>query len=258
MREVILLIAVVASVAVLACAVSLDGFGVGVTYGLRKIRIPVVSILIIALCSGLIIWLSMQAGDLLTSYLSELAAKLIGSALLIFIGCWTLLQLRSKKDGKQEDGAGTAGNEASSSEAGVSREGDSNQGIVERSADVSRSDAELAAPPVMMLELKRLGLVIQILRTPQIADVDKSGTISASEAVMLGVALSLDAFGAGIGAAMLGLPSLLTAISIAACSGIFLLCGVHTGYRFANWRGIRALSFLPGILLVVMGIMKLL
>ena len=226
---------VMASVLVLACAVSLDGFGVGITYGLRRIRIPIVSVLIIALCSGIIIWLSMKAGDWLSGFLPEFAAKLIGSALLIVIGCWALFQLRSGKDVKRSE---------SEEKASVSNPG--------QLGDAGN------APLVMMLELKRLGLVIQILRTPQAADVDRSGTISASEAIMLGVALSLDAFGAGLGAAMLGLPALPTALTIAVCSGIFLLFGVSIGYRFSSWSGMRVLSFVPGILLVVMGIMKLL
>jgi putative Mn2+ efflux pump MntP len=42
----------VISLLILAFAVSLDGFGVGVMYGLRKIRIPLVSIGIISLWSG--------------------------------------------------------------------------------------------------------------------------------------------------------------------------------------------------------------
>ena len=40
------------SVLLLALAVSLDSFGAGLNYGLRNIKIPIGSILIIALCSG--------------------------------------------------------------------------------------------------------------------------------------------------------------------------------------------------------------
>ena len=54
------------SLLALALAVSLDGFGVGVTYGLRGIRIPLASIAIIAVCSGAVIWLSMLAGGFLS------------------------------------------------------------------------------------------------------------------------------------------------------------------------------------------------
>jgi putative Mn2+ efflux pump MntP len=238
------LFAHVVSLLVLAFAVSLDGFGVGVTYGLRRIRIPLLSVLIIACCSGLIIYLSMQVGGWLTGFLSEFVARLIGACVLILIGGWALFQL---KRGRQNDVAGEAF-EASS------------QGSVEAAEGGAKTHAgEIAsAALVVMVELKRLGLVIQILRTPQAADVDKSGTISASEAIMLGVALSLDAFGAGLGAAMIGLPSLITALTIAAASAIFLVGGIRFGFRFSAWKGMQTLSLLPGILLIMIGIMKLL
>lgn len=237
------LIVHVLSLIVLAFAVSLDGFGVGVTYGLRKIRIPFLSVFIIACCSGFIIWLSMQAGGYLSGFLSDTVAKLIGAVILILIGCWALVQLGRSKSGDEPDDAHSSGL---------------------HSPDGCNSAESQQQPPVsvpmqvLKVELKRLGLVIQILRKPQAADVDRSGIISASEAVMLGVALSLDAFGAGLGAALLGLPAITTAIIIAASGAIFLVGGTRVGLRMSAKRGIHALSYLPGILLIMMGIMKLL
>lgn len=229
------MIAHVLSLILLAFAVSLDGFGVGVTYGLRKIRIPFLSVFIIACCSGLIIWLSMQAGGWLGGFLSETAAKWIGAGILIAIGVWALIQL------------------------GMARGNDEGTERSERERRSQRVDASASVPmQVLKVELKRLGLVIQILRKPQAADVDRSGSISSSEAVMLGVALSIDAFGAGLGAALLGLPALLTAVVIAVSSAVFLISGTSVGLRFAARRSRHALSVLPGILLIMMGIMKLL
>lgn len=228
-----------ASLLVLAFAVSVDGFGVGVTYGLRRIRIPLLSVVIIAICSGLVIFLSMLVGSWITGYLSPFVAKLIGAAVLVGIGTWALLQLR--RSGRETGAEARA-------------EGNSEHGSESRQEQLDRSHPVL----VVIVELKRLGLVIQILRTPQAADVDKSGTISAAEAVMLGVALSFDAFGAGIGAAMIGLSPVLTPIVIAAASALFLLGGMRFGFRFSNWKGMQAVSVLPGILLIVIGICRLL
>ncbi|ACT00197.1 sporulation membrane protein YtaF [Paenibacillus sp. JDR-2] len=229
-----------ASLLVLAFAVSVDGFGVGVTYGLRRIRIPLLSVVIIACCSGLVIFLSMIVGSWITGYLSPFVAKLIGAVVLVGIGTWALLQLR--RSGRE---AGAAEGQA---------EGDADHSAGSDQEQIDRTHPVL----VVIVELKRLGLVIQILRTPQAADVDKSGTISATEALMLGVALSFDAFGAGIGAAMIGLSPLLTPIMIAAASALFLLGGMRFGFRFSNWKGMRAISVLPGILLIIIGILKLL
>lgn len=62
-----------ASMFVLAFALSLDSFGVGMTYGLRRVRIPIFSIVIISICSGMFIWLSMQAeGSWCGTYLQPL------------------------------------------------------------------------------------------------------------------------------------------------------------------------------------------
>lgn len=229
------------SLLVLALAVSLDGFGVGVTYGLRGIRLPVISVAIIAICSGMVIGLSMLAGGWLSAYLPAAAARVIGAAILIAIGMWALWQLRRSRRGRDGLQHADAGDCTADDRGG--RE------------DVRESSGPHA---VLYIELKRLGLVIQILRTPQAADVDRSGTISASEAVLLGVALSLDALGAGIGAAMVGFPPLLTAVLIAAASGGFLLAGMRFGLRFAGWTGMRAVSVLPGLILIVMGITRLL
>lgn len=240
------MIAHVVSLLVLAFAVSLDGFGVGVTYGLRRIRIPLLSVFIIACCSGLIIFISMQVGELLTNYLSEFVSKLIGACLLILIGGWALLQLKRRKP--KSEVVETIELPQNIREAAASSE----VGSRAHMGELSKSAL------VVMVELKRMGLVIQILRTPQAADFDKSGTISASEAIMLGVALSIDAFGAGLGAAMIGLPVLLTALTITASSALFLVGGIRFGFRFSAWKGMQTLSVLPGILLIMMGIMKLL
>ena len=76
--------------------------------------------------------------------------------------------------------------------------------------------------------------------------------------VLLGFALSIDSFGAGLGAAMLGFSPLLTAVVISTVSGLFLLAGLRVGFRFAALEIMKALSVLPGIMLIVMGMMRLL
>ncbi|WP_025852591.1 manganese efflux pump, partial [Paenibacillus ehimensis] len=76
----------VASLLLLAFAVSLDGFGVGVTYGLRKIRIPLPSIAIIAAWSGVIIFASMQIGVWMSRFVDPVVAKDIGAVILMGIG----------------------------------------------------------------------------------------------------------------------------------------------------------------------------
>jgi putative sporulation protein YtaF len=228
------MMAPVASLVLLSFAVSLDGFGVGITYGVRKIKIPVSSVFIISACSGIIILLSMMMGVAMTGWMSPHGASAVGAAILIAIGIMALIQfVRSGED--DSNGPSSSSN----------------------SVDDSTAVDPVQQSPILKVELRVFGFIIQILRTPSAADRDRSGTISAGEAFLLGTALSLDAFGAGIGAALVGFPPLITAILIAAASGIFLWSGTRVGLWVSGWRWVRQLTMLPGVILIAMGILKL-
>jgi len=226
----------VASLLLLSFAVSLDGFGVGITYGVRKIKIPVSSVMIISACSGFIILMSMMVGVAMSKWIPPQGASAVGAFILIGIGMAALLQFirggeraeRPQRAAREDNGAVT--------------------GSMENASDA----------PVLKMELKIFGFIIQILRTPSAADMDRSGTISPKEAFLLGTALSLDAFGAGIGAALVGFPPLATAILIAGSSGLFLWTGTKFGFWVSGWRWVKPLTMLPGIILIAMGIFKLL
>ncbi|MDG0808237.1 MntP/YtaF family protein [Cohnella rhizosphaerae] len=248
-----------ASLLFLAFAVSLDGFGVGITYGLRKIRIPLTSIAIIAACSGAVILISMLVGSLIAGWLSPYGSKAVGAAILIGIGTWALIQFaRNRKaddDGNRaSDGSTADGGEKKADATSAMDGGYPAARTVEQASHAADADG---AVPMLTLELRVFGLIIQILRTPSIADVDRSGIITSGEALLLGIALSLDAFGAGIGAALVGFPAMPTALLIAAASGMVLWAGMRVGFLAAGLRWVQRLTVLPGIILIVMGIFKL-
>lgn len=222
----------IVSLCLLAFAVSLDGFGVGSTYGLRKIRIPLISIMIISGFSGIVIYASMHIGLLISRIFSPLWASKIGAFILIGIGIWAIAQsIRNQKKDLWE-----AGNEPQSAK---------------------QQDADLAELPILEIKIKRLGLVVQVINTPSMADVDRSGIISPSEAALLGLALSLDAFGAGIGAALIGFRPIVTATVIALTSGSFFAAGLQVGHLFSDKEWVKKLTVLPGILLILIAILKL-
>ncbi|WNR43281.1 MntP/YtaF family protein [Paenibacillus roseipurpureus] len=243
----------VISLLILAFAVSLDGFGVGVMYGLRKIRIPLISIAIISLWSGIIVFSSMQIGVLMSSFMSPSIARRIGAVILIGIGIWALIQTKQDQKAQLSSESGVLSRE----EAAVSSMSYPNSHNHAGVAEPITFDTLQRTKEIVNIELKRFGLVIQILRTPSIADVDKSGNISASEATLLGLALSLDAFGAGIGAALIGFVPLLTASVISLSSGSLLAIGLRIGFRYAEMSWMKKLSIFPGIVLIVMGLMKM-
>src|SRR5690625_2495552 len=97
-----------------------------------------------------------------------------------------------------------------------------------------------------------------VITDPHRADKDQSGTISVAEALILGTALALDAFGAGLGAAMLGYSPILTSILIATMSGLFVFSGIKVGFLLSQNKTLAKLTYLPPILLICIGVYNLL
>jgi putative sporulation protein YtaF len=83
----------------------MDGLGVGVAYGLQKIKVPVFSRLIISTASFCAICVAIFASSFVAKLLSVDWARFIGAAILITIGIWLILQVWvSKENGKAEGG----------------------------------------------------------------------------------------------------------------------------------------------------------
>lgn len=217
------------SVLVLGFAVSIDSFGVGFTYGLRRILVPLKSLFAIMLCSGVMILLSMKVGQFLAHVISPVFTKNIGAGLLISIGCWSLYNLFKNKDVKNSDN-------------------NQQNGQKEESFKVKK---------LWNIKLGNIAIVIQVLKKPEIADIDNSGYISIKEALILGLALAFDAFGAGIGVALIGYSMWLTAAVISVMSGLFVYFGIQCGFVFAKLKNMNKLSYLPGFLLILLGLFKI-
>lgn len=207
-----------ASLLLLAFAVSLDSFSVGFTYGMRKMSIPLKSIFIIACCSAVTLLIAMLVGDLMTRIFPLYITGRLGGFILVLIGAWVLYQ------------------------------------FFRPAKEVSEDETEKT---LINFEIKTLGIVINILRKPMSADIDKSGTITGIEAFLLGVALSLDAFGAGIGAALLGYSPVIMSILVACMSSLFVSVGIKSGYVFSKFDWMDKFSCLPGIILIMIGLWKL-
>lgn len=118
---------------------------------------------------------------------------------------------------------------------------------------------QLASAPtdqVASFHLKPLGLVIQILRDPQVADINCSGSIDFREALLLGLALGLDALGAGFAAALTHLS--LWAIPATGISAMVMLAvGCFLGSLLEGIRVTRWGWAAPGLVLIVLGLLQL-
>lgn len=183
-------------------AVSLDGFTVGMTYGLRKISITYVTLAIVMTCSGIVVFLAMTAGHSVSQFIPPIYASYSGGIILICLGLFLLFSVLQSKMSRKK------------------------------------------------LKEKSYALFIE---NPAIVDADHSGTLSIQEAFVLGIALALDAFGAGFAASMLGFPILLTTLFIALASGLFVLSGFKLGHLLAHIEWLSKLTFIPPVLLIIIG-----
>jgi len=73
----------------LAAAVSVDGFLVGLTYGARRIRLPGQSRLLVAAVSCLVMGISLAGGRSAAQFLDPPLASGIGGTILVAVGVWT-------------------------------------------------------------------------------------------------------------------------------------------------------------------------
>ncbi|MDK2821411.1 MAG: hypothetical protein PWP31_1376 [Clostridia bacterium] len=82
----------------LALAVSLDGLGVGLSYGLRKIRVPLISLILVSIVSMAASFLSMSIGHFLARIFNPTLAGRLGAIILLILGITIILEAYLKKD----------------------------------------------------------------------------------------------------------------------------------------------------------------
>lgn len=204
----------------LAFAVSIDGFGVGVACGIRKLVILPASLLIICLSSSGAVAVSMFTGQSLLNYFSAEFAARAGGMILLLMGLYFIIQ--------------------------------SVRGLWQNKKNINNKGEETETVPAD--DSKRFAG--SITRDPEKADVDKSGTLSAKESLVLGVALGADAFGAGFGAVLAGLSPVLTVIAVGLVKLILVPAGVQVGKKIISIGSYSDYApILSGLILMIIGIM---
>ncbi len=83
-----------------AASASIDNFTVSIAYGIKKVKISLLSNILIALVSSIGTFASMSIGKLLVNFISSKLANIAGCTILILIGFWCMLSpfLQRKKD----------------------------------------------------------------------------------------------------------------------------------------------------------------
>ncbi|WP_199426782.1 sporulation membrane protein YtaF [Thermaerobacillus caldiproteolyticus] len=213
------------SMLMLALAVSLDSLSVGITYGLRKMKFPFRSIMVIALLSGIMLLFSMYVGTFLVLVLPVQVERWAAAFILIALGVWAIYNVVRKQE-------------------------DEDESVEQRLIPPARTR-------IWRLRLNRFGIVIQILKRPSMADLDGSGTISMKEAMLIGIALSMDAFGAGLSASFLGYSPIVLAVLVSIMNIVFIRFGLRTGYKFSKIKVMKKATMIPGTILICLGIAKI-
>lgn len=208
---------------IFALALNMDSFAAGVAYGVRNIKLPVTSLVIISLMSMGAIIISMTLGHALAGYFSVTFAHRLGGVILLFIGLWVLIQSLQENSSKHRD---------------PEKEPDSTS-------------------PVFQIHIRSIGVVIQILREPSRADIDQSGTISATEAIFLGLALAMDAFATGFAVSMMGFNIIFTALLVGLGHFILTYLGIMAGMGVGATQFSQKLSAIPGFILIALGLLKI-
>ena len=165
------------NVILLSISSSIDSFGIGITYGLRKLKINIFSKLILFVISITITYISVLIGKNLCYLLPPIIIRLIGSFILIIIGITIIFQiLNSKKWEKNQS----------------------------KNFKTLEDKSIYAEKKVYKFFIRFLGITIQIIKDPVYSDLDGSLNIDTIEAFYLGVSLSIDSFCIGIASSILG------------------------------------------------------
>ncbi|EOC99481.1 sporulation membrane protein YtaF [Caldisalinibacter kiritimatiensis] len=205
----------------IALVLSIDSFTIGVSYGLKNINIPKLSIVIINLVTIFFLFISMVFGHFVKTLIFKEFASIISCIILVGLGCYFILEgyikyLIYEKRKKGED-------------------------------DYNITD----------VKLNNLGIVIKIAVDASKADMDVSGDIDAKEAIYLGTALSLDSLGVGFASAI-GDINYIQVLILAFCFNMLAIIGGLTlGQKFKLFKENKGTYFIPGLLLIIIGLLKL-
>ena len=200
-----------------ACAV--DCLVAGLAYGSDKIKIPIVSGIIINLVSTAMLALSLFLGSFIGQYMPKSVTLAVACSILCCIGFYKIVKSIFKSAFKKVKDPG--------------RE--------------------------LKISLFSLTFFIRICKSPVESDVDNNKVLSPKEAVILAFALSLDCIAAGLsaGLAFSGWLFLLIVIACSLIPDfLFLYAGRFIGGKIAQKSAVN-LSWLSGLLLIGLAAMKI-
>lgn len=206
-------------VILLGIAVSIDGFVAGVAYGLKNIRIPVISLVIVFFVAAVCTSFAMVCAYFLGQVMDTDLAIGLGATLLIMLGLWSVFQQYLTKDVPAYE--------------------------IEGEVTMKRLTFSLGR------------VVVSIMAKPESADVDRLGYISPLEAMFLGLAVGADAAVGTFAAALMGPLPLYTPVAVGLIHAVFIAAGCCLSANFVSEKLKKRFPYLPGTLLIILGLIRL-
>lgn len=204
---------------ILAISASIDSFGVGITYGIKKTKISIAAIIVLLILSIFFTSVSITFGNILSSYISPSVSSIIGVSILILIGIFILYGAIFKK---------------------------------EKNSKSKSKHKEYS------FFIKFLGITVNIIKDPINSDFDNSNKIDIKEAIFLGIAMSLDSISIGFGCSTIGINSFLFPLLTSFFQILFLCAGKLLGKKISSISSIpqNIWNIISGVILICMGIVK--
>lgn len=202
--------------AVLASSISLDSFAAGFAYGSNRISIPFSSVQIISFICSSIVGISLLFGSIVKNYIPSWLTPCICFIILFIMGSIKLV------DGIMKN-------------------------FIRRHANLERK---------VEFSMFSIRCIIALYADPEESDFDKSKSISATEAVSLSLALSLDGLAVGFGAAMGNVNGLAVFLWSLVTNTVFILSGCYAGQKIAHRLRFN-LSWVGGAILIAVAFLKL-
>lgn len=203
----------------LATSLSMDALGIGISYGLRSIKVPNLPKIIIGFISLLFTAIAIGIGNIIVLFLPAYLTKLIGAGMLAVLGMIIVIQAVWK-----------------------------NKKVISENTKKNKT---------WLWNIKSLGITVKITRAPEVLD-KNSNKMSVKESIYMGVALSIDSFGAGISSAVSGMNNLFVPIMVGVCQFVFLSFGIICGQKLTSFKRIDSDIFmvLSGALLIILAFVR--
>lgn len=185
----------------LAISVSIDALGIGLSYGMRKSKIPLILNILIGFIVFSMCLIGFLIGNILSMFFNDFILTLLGSFLLLILGSQIIIK------------------------------------EIIKNREIKRRNIKYEGNEIYNLD-----------------------EITFKDAIMLAMAISMDAMAAGISASLIGIKTMFFPILVMIAHVIFLNLGMFFGKNVKNISNIpqNLWSIISGILLILIASVKLL